>query len=539
MGASCGRFVQAYKHLRAKIYRGSTRFGTRSEELWGKDEKVELRVFAGTWNLGNVEPPADLQDWLKPGCDIYLIGVEECCYTSPPGFSSCFEHWHDLVQSSLPSLLTLCRHDMGHCQILFLATERVSKSIHSVVASHEETGLGGLYSNKGGLALSFWIGDNAICFVSSHLAAHQCNVSRRNLDSAHIIEGICLTTDSQRPLTNQFQHVIWVGDLNYRLDIERKECLELIQNHCWEKLQEYDQLLKVQADGEAFCNFREGPLNFAPTYQHIPGEAVDPETGLRPYDDRKARVPIYIRLSRLTATGLGGGDHHISFRAQYCEEDKHTSNATSKDGKAAFHTVVLTTKRGVCSRKWLQSRHILVAIYKVDDALESAHMRSHPVSTIMALTGLAEDFEEPDGYGVISLTGAAAGAKKFTAPISDSLGVTVGSLHGQVQIMKPPEEEADQILNFKSERTFGGSAHSIKKGFTGWLSPRDTNNDDDESFAPSCCLNVGAKPFDEAAVQRLRFIMLAAVTAAAMNVSQPGCDPPRAAQLSKVLSKMK
>lgn len=549
MGASCGRFVQAYKHLRAKIYRGSTRFGTRSEELWGKDEKVELRVFAGTWNLGNVEPPADLQDWLKPGCDIYLIGVEECCYTSPPGFSSCFEHWHDLVQSSLPSLLTLCRHDMGHCQILFLATERVSKSIHSVVASHEETGLGGLYSNKGGLALSFWIGDNAICFVSSHLAAHQCNVSRRNLDSAHIIEGICLTTDSQRPLTNQFQHVIWVGDLNYRLDIERKECLELIQNHCWEKLQEYDQLLKVQADGEAFCNFREGPLNFAPTYQHIPGEAVDPETGLRPYDDRKARVPswtdrvlwrsfpdmelelepgsyssspqictsdhspvgaifrmsvmrpyhifenasdrrIYIRLSRLTATGLGGGDHHISFRAQYCEEDKHTSNATSKDGKAAFHTVVLTTKRGVCSRKWLQSRHILVAIYKVDDALESAHMRSHPVSTIMALTGLAEDFEEPDGYGVISLTGAAAGAKKFTAPISDSLGVTVGSLHGQVQIMKPPEEEADQILNFKSERTFGGSAHSIKKGFTGWLSPRDTNNDDDESFAPSCCLNV-------------------------------------------------
>jgi len=89
------------------------------------------------------------KDWLKPGCDIYLIGVEECCYTSPPGFSSCFEHWHDLVQSSLPSLLTLCRHDMGHCQILFLATERVSKSIHSVVASHEETGLGGLYSNKG------------------------------------------------------------------------------------------------------------------------------------------------------------------------------------------------------------------------------------------------------------------------------------------------------------------------------------------------------------------------------------------------------
>ena len=143
------------------------------------------------------------EDWLKPGCDIYLIGVEECSYTPRPGFSNCLGDWCDLVQSSLPSLLTLCRHDMGHCQILFLTTERVSKSIHSVVASHEETGLGGLYCNKGGLALSFWIGDNAVCFVSSHLSAHQANVSRRNLDSAHIIEGICLTTDSQRPLTNQ------------------------------------------------------------------------------------------------------------------------------------------------------------------------------------------------------------------------------------------------------------------------------------------------------------------------------------------------
>jgi len=34
---------------------------SRTNPRWGKDEKVELRVFAGTWNLGNVEPTADLQ----------------------------------------------------------------------------------------------------------------------------------------------------------------------------------------------------------------------------------------------------------------------------------------------------------------------------------------------------------------------------------------------------------------------------------------------------------------------------------------------
>ena len=70
---------------------------------------------------------------------------------------------------------------------------------------------------------------------------------------------------------------------------------------------------------------------------------------MRPYHifENASERRIYIRLSRLTATGLGGGDHHISFRAQYCEEDKHTRNATSKDGKVTFHTVVLNETRCV------------------------------------------------------------------------------------------------------------------------------------------------------------------------------------------------
>ena len=33
MGASCGRFVQVYKHLRNKKHRASMHFGKRSEEL--------------------------------------------------------------------------------------------------------------------------------------------------------------------------------------------------------------------------------------------------------------------------------------------------------------------------------------------------------------------------------------------------------------------------------------------------------------------------------------------------------------------------
>ena len=39
------------------------------------------------------------------------------------------------------------------------------------------------------------------------------------------------------------------GDLNYRLDLGREECLEMIYDHSWGKLQQHDQLLKAGLDG--------------------------------------------------------------------------------------------------------------------------------------------------------------------------------------------------------------------------------------------------------------------------------------------------
>eukprot|EP00913_Durusdinium_trenchii_P026786 g25126.t1 len=448
MGASCGRFVQAYKHLRRTKIRASTHFGKRPEELWGKQDKVELRVFAGTWNLGNAAPPNDLRDWLPAGCDLYLVGVEECHYTPRPSHSTCLEDWCDLVQASLPSLLTICRHDMGHCQILFLATELVSKSIHSVVASHEETGLGGFYSNKG---------------------------------------------------PESFHHVIWVGDLNYRLDLGREECLEMIYDHSWGKLQQHDQLLKVQAEGKAFCNFREGPLDFAPTYQHVPGAPPDPATRLRPYDPRKGRVPSWTdrvlwRSFPDAELMLEAGSYRSS--PTLCTSDHspvgaifrmpvmrpyHLDDSESRIliRRANFRSVVMATKKGVSKVKWVQSRHILIAIYKVDDALESAHMKSHPISTVMALAGLADDFED-----------ARVKPKKFMAPLSNALGVTVGSLHGEHQVSKPPEEDFDRILNYKSELSIVTNSQVSK---TNLPSDELTEPEDDgpvEGFG--CCLKVSS-----------------------------------------------
>lgn len=109
---------------------------------------------------------------------------------------------------------------------------------------------------------------------------------------------------------------------------------------------------------------------------HSPVAAVFRMSVMRPYHmELSSERRLYIRLSHLRASGLEHGDHHITFKAQYIDEDRHTPNATSLQGRAHFQPMVLVTKQGVSSRKWLQSRHLLCAIYKVDDALESAHMR--------------------------------------------------------------------------------------------------------------------------------------------------------------------
>eukprot|EP00463_Aulacantha_scolymantha_P004484 TRINITY_DN5602_c0_g1_i1.p1 TRINITY_DN5602_c0_g1~~TRINITY_DN5602_c0_g1_i1.p1 ORF type:complete len:111 (+),score=4.81 TRINITY_DN5602_c0_g1_i1:129-461(+) len=41
-----------------------------------------IKIFCGTWNLGNSPPPRLLKSWIPPNeYDIYAIGVQECIYT--------------------------------------------------------------------------------------------------------------------------------------------------------------------------------------------------------------------------------------------------------------------------------------------------------------------------------------------------------------------------------------------------------------------------------------------------------------------------
>jgi phosphatidylinositol-bisphosphatase len=93
--------------------------------------------------------------------------------------------------------------------------------------------------NKGGAAISFKLDDTHLAFVSSHLAAHQSKTAQRNADVGEICANLKLLPPRQRrsahrpDVATAFHHLVWVGDLNYRLEYGqqvRGECIPFKYN---------------------------------------------------------------------------------------------------------------------------------------------------------------------------------------------------------------------------------------------------------------------------------------------------------------------
>ena len=87
--------------------------------------------------------------------------------------------------------------------------------ITHVEKHNEATGVAHVLGNKGGVAVAMVVKDTRLCFVNSHLTAHQHQTKRRNDDVKEIIEGVKFGYQGMDVL-HQFHHLLWMGDLNYR-----------------------------------------------------------------------------------------------------------------------------------------------------------------------------------------------------------------------------------------------------------------------------------------------------------------------------------
>ena len=93
------------------------------------------------------------------------------------------------------------------------------------------------------------------------------NIDEQNLKNIELTGDIDL-----EPGMNQYDLVIFSGDLNYRINMEKEEVKKLIDNNDFETLLENDQLYCAIKKKEIdLDDFYEGKINFMPTYKFLDG----------------------------------------------------------------------------------------------------------------------------------------------------------------------------------------------------------------------------------------------------------------------------
>ena len=131
-----------------------------------------------------------------------------------------------------------------------------------------------MVGNKGGVAVSFLFNSTHLAFVCSHLAARAERKVKRNQMYHDISRQLNIGRKSKLAsfdLPYRFDHVFWVGDLNYRLDCEYREVLSRSEGRDFAGLLQYDQLGAERARGHVFYGYREGQISFPPSYRYRRG----------------------------------------------------------------------------------------------------------------------------------------------------------------------------------------------------------------------------------------------------------------------------
>ncbi|XP_064960178.1 type IV inositol polyphosphate 5-phosphatase 3-like isoform X2 [Musa acuminata AAA Group] len=163
------------------------------------------------------------------------------------------------------------------------------RRIQNLKVSTAGVGVMGYIGNKGSISVSMSIYQTLFCFICSHLTSGENNGDelRRNADVQEIQRKTLFSSVPSvgMPKTIFDHEIIWLGDLNYRINLSYDRTHKLISGKEWSKLFEKDQLRLELKKGRAFDGWSEGVINFPPTYKYeLNSEKYigeDPKSGRR------------------------------------------------------------------------------------------------------------------------------------------------------------------------------------------------------------------------------------------------------------------
>jgi len=105
-------------------------------------------------------------------------------------------------------------------------------------------GFFGLWGNKGANLCTLNIGGMNLCFINSHLSAHEYQSKKRQQEYSAILSSQTRsTTNYQETMALKEDYQFIFGDLNFRLEgLSIDTVKELIQKKEYDRLLEYDQV---------------------------------------------------------------------------------------------------------------------------------------------------------------------------------------------------------------------------------------------------------------------------------------------------------
>ncbi|KAL3781536.1 hypothetical protein ACHAW5_005433 [Stephanodiscus triporus] len=125
----------------------------------------------------------------------------------------------DLIKDRCPSYGIVTSNLRGQMRLIVLALKGLAEEISNVYVNAENTGIGNVLANKGGIIATFDVRGTRLSFMTAHLEAHEgeTHYRNRNKNIAHILNGAKTDPNySLQDATIISHHMFICGDLNYR-----------------------------------------------------------------------------------------------------------------------------------------------------------------------------------------------------------------------------------------------------------------------------------------------------------------------------------
>jgi hypothetical protein len=313
------RVTSPRSYFEAGLRTGSLSMGpTASPALKSKRPSVrDVRMWVGTWNMGAADPFDDgkgiideqrsasmLYNFLPHGYQLYVLGVQE-------GVSENVYHAVEAYLNRNEEGARYYRMELKNCNFMVnhknQPPEAVIDAVHGrgdgAFVGTKFTGMAVFYcadiqnkvkliragahkfkltsGSKGGVAVALMINHTTIVFVNCHLDARNDTYRREQIRNLNASLGRVMGHYSF-DLTEQFHHVVWMGDMNYRIVLlDPQMVLHMIEEgRNLELHDKFDGLLNDRRNGGVFEGFTEPHKfpDFYPTYKKFPKRGAVNET---------------------------------------------------------------------------------------------------------------------------------------------------------------------------------------------------------------------------------------------------------------------